>query len=120
MAGGCDIHPQWNGFTCFPSLFKEGFGLVLLEAVALGVRVVAYSTGGVPEALEDAPGSILVEKGNINAFANAVLSVFKQGLTQKTDGFAFVQRKFNISQTAEQIENIYQQLLKIKGPKSSL
>ena len=37
----------------FPSIIEEGFGLAPLEALAAGLPVVAYATGGVREALRE-------------------------------------------------------------------
>ena len=38
---------------CIPSQYEEGFGRVVMEAVACGVPVVGSNKGGIPEALDD-------------------------------------------------------------------
>jgi len=43
-----------------PSLYEEGFGRVILEALSCGTPVVASNRGGIPEALNDSVG-ILIE-----------------------------------------------------------
>jgi len=45
---------------CIPSQYEEGFGRVVMEAVACGLPVVGSNKGGIPEAL-DQTVSILVE-----------------------------------------------------------
>ncbi len=48
--------------------YHEGFGLVALEALAAGAKVVATNVGGLPYLLKDGAG-ILVEPGNAQALA---------------------------------------------------
>ena len=43
-----------------PSLYEEGFGRVILEALSCGTPVIASNRGGIPEALDDSVG-ILIE-----------------------------------------------------------
>lgn len=51
--------------------YHEGFGLVALEAMAVGTRVVATNVGGLPYLLADG-GGILVEAKDANALANGL------------------------------------------------
>jgi len=50
----------------------ENFPHGLVEALAMGTPVVATRTGGVPEIVEDGRNGLLVEPGNIGAFAAAI------------------------------------------------
>jgi glycosyltransferase involved in cell wall biosynthesis len=73
----------WNEFNnaslfVLPSLVDngaEGFGIVLLEAMARGVPVVASKTGGVPEVLNNGACGMLAEPGDAPGLAAAMLSV---------------------------------------------
>jgi len=50
---------------CIPSQYEEGFGRVVMEAVACGLPVVGSNKGGIPEALDESV-SILVEPSKEN------------------------------------------------------
>jgi phosphatidylinositol alpha-1,6-mannosyltransferase len=56
----------------------EGFGIVLLEAMAYRVPVIASDTGGIPEVLDYGKCGILVEPGNTAALARAIAGVAAQ------------------------------------------
>jgi glycosyltransferase involved in cell wall biosynthesis len=63
-----------SGDTFVLSSEEEGFGLVLVEAMALGVPVVATDCpGGVREVLADGRSGLLVPPGDPGALADAML-----------------------------------------------
>ncbi|AMK10307.1 glycosyltransferase [Pseudodesulfovibrio indicus] len=51
----------------------DNHSLVILEAMSLGLPVVAYSVGGVPEQIVDRATGLLVRPGDRNAFVQAAL-----------------------------------------------
>ena len=60
-----------------PSLHAESFGMVLLEAMASEVPVVASETGGVPEVVKDGDEGILVKPGDEEQLAQAILELLR-------------------------------------------
>jgi colanic acid/amylovoran biosynthesis glycosyltransferase len=57
-----------------PSNMEE-FGVVLLEAQATGLPVVATRVGGVPEAAPEGRSAILIPKGDVGAAVEALQSL---------------------------------------------
>ncbi len=60
-----------------PSLFGEGLPMVVLEAMAAGVPVVAARVEGVPEAIRDGVDGLLVPPGSAEDLARAVARVVR-------------------------------------------
>jgi len=79
---------DWTGFTedvdrelarvdlfVLPSLFGEGLPMVVLEAMAAGVPVVATRVEGVPEAIRDGHDGLVAEPGDSHSLARAIRRV---------------------------------------------
>jgi phosphatidylinositol alpha-1,6-mannosyltransferase len=56
----------------------EGFGIVYLEAALHARPVVATRAGGVPEAVVDGETGLLVEAGDVEALAAAILRILRE------------------------------------------
>ncbi len=61
-----NVQPYMQAADCFvcPSLWAEAAGLVVLEAAACGLPVLASRIGGLPEYVEENQGGFLFEPGN--------------------------------------------------------
>jgi spore coat protein SA len=80
---------------CCPSTWEEPFGMVIVEAMASGVPVVASQVGGIPEVLEFGGGLMVPE-----ALASALQSLIansklrtelgRQGLAAFKDHFSWI------------------------------
>jgi len=66
-----------------PSLCEEGFGLLPVEAAALGKPSIAFASGGLLEALKDGETGLLVKTGDTDALCQAILRLFKDPLLRK-------------------------------------
>lgn len=56
----------------------EGFGVVLLEAMRLGLPIVATRAGGIPEVVRDGVDGLLVPPGDARALAEAIARVLSE------------------------------------------
>ncbi len=95
-----------------PSIF-EGFGIVLLEAMAVGKPVVASRAGGIPEIVEHGLTGILIEPANPSAIAGSVVKLLKNPVEAKriaNAGRAEVERKFTADAMARKIEGVYDEV----------
>ena len=77
-------HGAFDVFV-LPSLW-EGLPRVLLEAMSLGLPIVATRVGGIPEILTDGVDSLLVGPNDPNALADALLVVLRSKQTRDTFG----------------------------------
>jgi glycosyltransferase involved in cell wall biosynthesis len=58
-----------------PSLWAEPFGLVAVEAMMRGTAVVASSTGGLTEIIQEGKTGLLAPPGNVDALAEALFKL---------------------------------------------
>ena len=61
---------------CLPS-YREGFGLVIIEAAAMGVPAVASRIYGITDAVEDGQTGLLFPAGDVAALTQALLKLLE-------------------------------------------
>ena len=64
----------------FPSL-SESFGIAIVEAMSVGLPVVASNVGGIPDIVDDGRNGILVPPGDPESLAGAVQALFDDAAT---------------------------------------
>lgn len=69
----------------------EGFGMAALEAAAWGVPTVAFATGGVPDAVGEGKSGRLIEPGDFEAFARAVIETINNHSALPTSARTFAE-----------------------------
>ena len=94
-----------------PSL-KEGLGLSLMEAMTLGVPVVASRVGGIVELIDHKVNGLLIEPSNPIEIAESVLSLlrdkeFRNKLAKNAESKATLE--FPVSFEVKKIDNLYHQ-----------
>lgn len=93
---------------------KEPFGRVFLEAMAARKPVVAFNSGGASEVVVNGETGILVPNGEIDAMAQAVLSLIDDHDKRKKMGEAGrkrVEEYYSIEKHCEDVADVYQDLL---------
>lgn len=117
-----DLVPQYLSqmdIFVMPSIKEsESFGVAALEASAMEIPVVASDIGGVPEVVEDGKTGILVEPKNVKKLVEAIKKLIEDENLRKKMGKAgrkFVERNYNWTNNAQQMENLYKELLDEKS-----
>jgi len=103
------------------SSVNEGFGLVLLEAMAFKLPIVATRVGGVPEVVKDGETGLLIPSQDPQSFVNAVLKIYRNrdwGRDLGLAGYERVKRKFDLEVIVQKLENLYVEVL--QGDSQSL
>jgi glycosyltransferase involved in cell wall biosynthesis len=92
--------------------WEEQYGMVLVEAMASGLPIVAYPSGAIPEVLGKA--GLLVKEGDVKGLTQAIIT-----LMNNTDlriklgkiGRRRAEKEFDREKIAKKIENIYKRLV---------
>ena len=95
---------------CVQPSLHESFGLVLLEAMAASKAVVATDVEGIPEIVLDGSTGSLVPPKNPEAFAEAIISLLRDGARRRRMGAAGrvrVERHFDIRETVRSYQRLY-------------
>jgi glycosyltransferase involved in cell wall biosynthesis len=98
---------------------RESFGLVLAEAMACGLPVVATTAGAIPEVVEDGVTGVLVPPDDPEALANAVVSLLSDPQRMKAMGKAGAERvreRFTWDKVAERVIQGCERALQVVWP----
>jgi glycosyltransferase involved in cell wall biosynthesis len=88
----------------------EGFGLVVADAIAVGLPVVATRVGSIPEVVEDGVDGYLVEYGDAKAFAGALVKALNGPLSRQRRSIAPSPAKFTWERTVRETLGLYERL----------
>lgn len=109
-----DVIPFYNKMDVFvlPSIL-EGFGIVLLEAMAAGVPVIATHVDGIKEVVIDGECGILVPPKNPEAIASSFTRLIENPqLTKKIIEEGFKRAKlFDVQEHVMKLDSLYNNLL---------
>jgi D-inositol-3-phosphate glycosyltransferase len=101
-------------YFILPSASGEGLPLVLLEAMACGLPVIATKVGGTPEIIQHMNNGILVPPRNPEAMAETMsklLSKEELGHTIGEEARKVIVDKFSWENNLRQLHNIYSEFL---------
>ncbi|NOR23260.1 MAG: glycosyltransferase, partial [Desulforhopalus sp.] len=110
-----ELLPPWFracDLFVLPSRY-EAMGVVLLEALASGLPVVAARVGGIPNIIEHGRTGLLFE--NHDELVNSMRKIIhNEGLRKKlaAQGLVEVERRFSLSKQVEHMANVYHSVLR--------
>lgn len=97
------------------STWREGFGLVVIEAMAAGCAVVGSRAPGVEELIEHGRTGWLATAGDPEAFAEGILAALgEKGATWAAVGAAYASHGFGVERMAAEYEQLFDGLLAAK------
>jgi glycosyltransferase involved in cell wall biosynthesis len=96
---------------------NEGMGRVIVEAMALGLPVVATTVGGIPDVVTDGECGRLVEPEDTDALAAALIELGRDPALRRKLGEAAVRRAeaFSTAVASEKLLALYATLVRAKG-----
>ncbi len=89
---------------------SEGLPVALLEAMAMGIPVVASAVGGIPELIVQRVTGRLVEPENTSALSEAMLDYLvhpHRGIEEGNRAKEWVQRNYSVKAEVQALEDLY-------------
>lgn len=90
--------------------YAEGMPMAVLEAMSCGLPVISTPVGGIPQLIQNGRNGILVEAGDIDAIAAAVLRLVSDTVLREelgTAARATIETRFSIALAVERLGAIY-------------
>ena len=102
---------QAASLCCMPAIGEESFGIVLVEAMAAGVPIVASDIPGFRHVLRSGREGLMVPPGDPDSLASAILTLLADERQRAAMGEQGRQRaaEFRIEATAERMLDLYDQ-----------
>ncbi|MBS3198661.1 glycosyltransferase family 4 protein [Turicibacter bilis] len=99
-----------------PSIVKESFGMVLVEAMCLGKIVIGSNIGGIPEVIIDGKTGFLFNCNDVKELEKVLRDTLNNNLYSTSHAFLeqYIQEKFTID---NQVEKIYEIIIQKKDEK---
>lgn len=94
--------------------FQEGLGVSVMQAMAMGVPVVATGVGGLYDLIDDGVTGLMVAAGDSTALADAIWRLLKNP-AERTEmakqAREMIERDFSADRVARELVNYYQECL---------
>ncbi|BAL81657.1 glycosyltransferase [Caldisericum exile] len=96
-----------------PSLW-EGLPMVLLEAMANGIPIIATKVGGIPEVIEDGVNGLLVDQESSTELGEKIVYLLNSsayGEQLSKNAFGKVKREYSIEAYTKEMLRLYREIL---------
>jgi glycosyltransferase involved in cell wall biosynthesis len=106
------VHPSW----------AESFPYVILEAMSVGLPIVASNVGGIQEALRDGQDGRLVEPRDPDPLAGALIELLEDPIRGERMGAAAkarMEERFTRSSMIDRLIHVYDEVLPPRDPGST-
>jgi colanic acid/amylovoran biosynthesis glycosyltransferase len=93
---------------------SEAFGIVFIEAQAMGLPAVSFANGGVPEAIADGVTGFLAPELDTESLAAGIVRLLREPELWRRFSEAGVERvrsQFGLNQQSSELEKLYEQVL---------
>jgi len=91
--------------------YYEGFGIVIIEAMAVGIPVIATNVTAIPEIIQDGRNGFLIRPRSVKEIVSGIERVIEMETEQIRDivynGRKTVENKFDIEKSTQLIEKYY-------------
>jgi colanic acid/amylovoran biosynthesis glycosyltransferase len=93
---------------------SEAFGVVFLEAQSMGVPVVSFRHGGIPETMREGVTGLLAEERDVQGLADNLLRYLDEDAfwrNSRLQGMQWVRVNFDNAVQVAKLENIYRRTI---------
>ena len=108
-----------------PAVWREGFGLSIIEAMAVSKPVIVTNIWALNELVQNRVNGLLVEPKNVDDLADAVCELLTDNnlyMKVSLNGAEMVKREFSIPEMAKRVDSLYEQIMleRARVPKQEL
>ena len=99
----------------FPSVWNEPFGMPIVEAMVAGKPVIATQGGAFPEIIDHGKTGLLVERGNSDSLAEAILKLLSDDefrIRLGNNAYRKAVQYFSFQEMTNSIESVYKSISK--------
>ena len=95
-----------------PSIWPEAFGIVIIEAFAYGLPIIATNSGGIPELVEEGKTGFLIPPADALALAQILQYVIKvpEEISQMTSACFMTSQLYTVEQVTQGYISIYERV----------
>jgi glycosyltransferase involved in cell wall biosynthesis len=97
---------------------REGFGLVIIEAMLLKLPVIATNVGGIKDIISDKKYGILFDPGDVRAIATAVEKLYLDEVNRESlayEGYKRASANFTADKYVLNVQKLYEEACQKKG-----